>query len=177
MALAVHPQSGLLLQAENARDNIHRRIPGLDNDEQLPHDELNVIEPGARYGWPYCYDDGKPSPEYPRADCGRYRAPLLLLPAHAAPLGMTYYFGQSLTQYRGALIVGYHGYRANGHRVMVFEADGHGRPTGRSSELVSGWDAGEGQPMGAPTDLKVGADGAIYVTEDRNGTVLRVAPE
>jgi len=31
--------------------------------------------------------------------------------------------------------------------------------------------------MGAPTDVKVGADGAIYVTEDRNGTVLRLSVE
>jgi glucose/arabinose dehydrogenase len=29
--------------------------------------------------------------------------------------------------------------------------------------------------MGAPTDMKVGADGAIYLTEDRNGTVLRLS--
>ena len=33
MALAVHPVSGLLLQGENSRDNIHRHIPGMDNDE------------------------------------------------------------------------------------------------------------------------------------------------
>jgi glucose/arabinose dehydrogenase len=57
----------------------------------------------------------------------------------------------------------------------VSETDSGGLPIGKVSELVAGWDAAEGHPMGAPTDLKVGADGAIYVTEDRNGTVLRVA--
>ena len=31
--------------------------------------------------------------------------------------------------------------------------------------------------MGAPTDVKVGTDGAIYITEDRNGTVLRLSVE
>jgi len=175
MALALHPESGLLLQGENSRDNIHRRMPGLENDEELPHDELNRIEEGARYGWPYCYDDGRASPEYPKADCSRYRAPLLLLPAHAAPLGMTYYFGRLLPEYRGALVVGYHGYRAKGHRIVVFATDSSGLPTGKVSELVAGWDAAEGRSMGAPTDLKAGADGAIYVTEDRNGTVLRIA--
>jgi glucose/arabinose dehydrogenase len=88
---------------------------------------------------------------------------------------MTYYFGSLLPEYRGALIVGYHGYRAKGHRIAVFETDAGGLPTGKVSDLVAGWDAAEGQPMGAPTDLKVGADGAIYVTEDRNGTVVRIA--
>jgi glucose/arabinose dehydrogenase len=131
MALAVHPESGLLLQGENSRDNIHRRMPGLETDEELPHDELNWIEEGARYGWPYCYDDGRACPEYPKADCSRYRAPLLLLPAHAAPLGMTYYFGGLLAEYRGALIVGYHGYRAKGHRIAAFETDSGGLLTGK----------------------------------------------
>jgi glucose/arabinose dehydrogenase len=177
LALAVHAPSGVLLQAENGRDNIHRHIPGMDNDEDLPHDELNVIEPGANYGWPYCYDNGKPSPEYPGADCAKYHAPLLLLPAHAAPLGMTYYLGSSLPQLQGKLIVGYHGYRKAGHRVVVFDVDAQGRAQGAGRELISGWDAGEGRPLGAPTDLKTGADGAIYMTEDRNGTVLRIAPD
>jgi len=31
--------------------------------------------------------------------------------------------------------------------------------------------------MGAPTDTKVGADGAVYLTEDRNGTVLRLSKQ
>jgi len=175
MALAVHPESGALLQGENSRGNIHRRMLGLENDEDLPHDELNLIEEGGRYGWPYCYDDGKASPEYSTADCSRYRAPLLLIDAHAAPLGMTYYFGNLLPESRGALIVGYHGYRAKGHRIVVFETDHGGLPSGKSSELVAGWDAVDGRPMGAPTDLKAGADGAVYVTEDRNGIVLRIA--
>jgi len=175
MALAVHSDSGALLQGENSRDNIHRRMPGVENDEDLPHDELNLIEEGGRYGWPYCYDDGKASPEYSTADCSRYRMPLLLIAAHAAPLGMTYYFGNLLPESRGALIVGYHGYRAKGHRIVVFETDRGGLPSGKSSELVAGWDAVDGRPMGAPTDLKASADGALYVTEDRNGTVLRIA--
>jgi glucose/arabinose dehydrogenase len=174
VALAVHPQSGLLLQGENSRDNIHRHIPGMETDEDLPHDELNVVEKGVRYGWPYCYDEGKASPEYPRADCLRYRAPLLLLPAHAAPLGMTYYSASLFPQLRGKLIVGYHGYRKAGHRVVVFDVDAGGQPQGDAAELVAGWDADERHPLGAPTDLKVGGDGAIYITEDRNGTVLRI---
>jgi glucose/arabinose dehydrogenase len=88
---------------------------------------------------------------------------------------MTYYLGSLLPQMRGKLIVGYHGYRKAGHRVVAFDVDVQGRPQGDARELVAGWDADEGRPMGAPTDVKAGADGAIYITEDRNGTVLRIA--
>ena len=60
---------------------------------------------------------------------------------------------------------------------MVFQVGALGLPSGKSSELVWGWDAADGRAMDAPTDIKVGADGAIYITEDRNGTVLRIAPQ
>ena len=177
MALAVHPDSGELLQGENSRDNIHRRMSDMENDEDLPHDELNVIGAAAHYGWPYCYDEARASPEYPKADCSRYRKPLVLLPAHAAPLGMTYYFGSLLpAEYRGHLIVAFHGYRAHGHRIVAYETDARGLPTGKTRDIVSGWEATDGRPLGAPTDIKVGSDGALYITEDRNGTVLRMAP-
>jgi glucose/arabinose dehydrogenase len=178
MALAVHPESGLLLQGENGRDNIHRHIPGMESDEGLPPDEINIIERGGQYGWPYCYGDGVNSPEYPALDCSRFRSPLRPLPAHAAPLGMAWYFGKLLpSEYHGVLIVGYHGYRDAGHRVVAFHVDQRGLPQGDPDELISGWEAREGSPMGAPTDVKVGADGAVYLTEDRNGTVLRLSVE
>ena len=80
MALAVHPESGLLLQGENGRDNIYRHIPGMERDEKLPPDELNVVERGAHYGWPYCYGEGMSSPEYPALDCSRFRSPLMCYP-------------------------------------------------------------------------------------------------
>ena len=121
---------------------------------------------------------GGASPEYSTVDCSCFRSPLRLLPAHAAPLGMTWYFGKLLpSEYHGALIVGYHGYRKTGHRIVAFPADARGLLQSDPVELISGWDAQDGGPMGAPTDIKVGADGAIYLTEDRNGTVLRLSKQ
>ena len=175
VALAVQPQSGLLLEADNGRDNIHLLL-GLDSDDDLPPDEINVIERGAHYGWPYCYADGKASPEYPKVDCARFHDPYKLLPAHAAPLGMVFYTGDLLSaELRDSLVVGYHGYQENGRRVVAFRTDARGLPSGEAVELIGGWSPEDGRPMGAPTDVKVGPDGAIYITEDRNGTVLRLS--
>lgn len=177
LALAVHRASNTLLQAENSRDAIHRRDPRL-SDEALPHDELNVIERGKHYGWPYCYDHNRASPENKNANCSSRTPPHLLLPPHASPLGMAIDNDARLpAPFTGNLLLAYHGYRKHGHRVVAFNMDARGRPAGTPVELISGWNATpppNAQPMGAPVDVRIAGDGSIFITEDRNGTVLRL---
>lgn len=177
MALAVHRASNTLLQAENSRDAIHQRDPAL-SDDTLPHDELNIIERGRHYGWPYCYDNNRASPEYKGANCATRTPPQLLLPPHAAPLGMTIDNDNRLPPpFTGNLILPYHGYRRHGHRVMTYRLDARGRPAGEPVQLIGGWDARPPpnvQPMGTPVDVRIAADGAVFISEDRNGTVLRL---
>lgn len=178
VALAAHPGTNRIYAADNARDAIDAQMPELADDEELPHDELMRLEAGLNYGWPYCYDEGLASPEYPDADCGAYAPPLRLLPAHAAPLGMTYYDHALLESVIGGrLLVAYHGYRQYGHRLVAFAVGPDGAPSGEPVDLIAGWEAGPTHPTGAPVDVKVGADGAVYLTEDRNGTLLRLAPD
>ena len=49
MALASHP-SGTILQAENSID-----LPELEQ----PYEEINRIDTGGNFGWPYCYGNDK----------------------------------------------------------------------------------------------------------------------
>ncbi len=173
MALAVLP-GGQLLEASNARDYINRADPAL-SDEDLPHEPLNLVEQGADYGWPYCYDDRRSSPEFPKFDCSSKRAPTLLLPPHAAPLGMLLYRGQGLAGLDGHLLIAYHGYRAQGHRIVSLALDGQGRPQGQPQDLVAGWDYAEGaHPQGAPVALWQMDDGSVLISEDHNGSLLRL---
>ncbi len=179
MALAAHP-SGTLLQAENARDAINNGDPALD-DAKLPHDELNVIVAGKDYGWPYCYDMNVTAPEYAGsgiAQCAQRTAPLLLLAPHAAALGMTYAPNNSVVG-RDVLVVPYHGYRTGAHRVVAWKIDGKGLPQGKPIPIVHGWEANAKQKraMGAPTEVNFDQAGNLWISEDRNGTLLRLTRE
>lgn len=175
LAMAVHKASGNLWQAENSRDGINKRDPKL-RDDLLPHDELNLVVVGRNYGWPYCYDANLASPEFPGHDCKAKTAPVLLLPPHAAPLGMAIDNDARLpAPYTGHMLIGYHGYRKGGHKVVALKLDAQGKPAGEPVDLISGWDAGgEGKPLGAPVEVRIAPDGAIFITEDRNRTILRM---
>jgi glucose/arabinose dehydrogenase len=174
MAMAFD-QQGRLWQGENGRDGINAAMPELKNDDELPHDELNLVERGVDYGWPYCYDDNQSSPEYPAAKCSRYRAPVRLLPAHAAPLGMVFYRGSAYpAKFAGALIISYHGYRQHGHRVVALLPDRDGEPRGNSVDLVTG-SRQNGKNFGAPVGVSLGPDGKLYITDDHAGIVVRLS--
>ena len=174
MAMAVLAD-GKLAVAVNSRDGINHADPAL-SDATLPHDVLIVLQPNGDYGWPYCYDQHVPAPEYPGFDCASKLGPDLLLPAHAAPLGMLLYRGDRLPGLHGRLVIGYHGYRTTGHRIVAVALDKDERPTGTPTELVSDWDQRDGShPQGAPVGLAEMADGSVLVTDDHNGTLMRLS--
>jgi glucose/arabinose dehydrogenase len=212
MALAVHPDfpadGFAFLQGENGRDLL---------DPLEPNEELNGIERGKHYGWPYCYDLSTPSPEFksflladPRyrnfcANTALYRQPLSLLPPHASPLAMFYYGGSKFAELHGKLIVGLHGYRPSGSRVIFYDVDAFGFPKTNPppvryrvscaadpsrtfqteqkpevpaapfTELVAEWHKVNGiRPRGAPVGMTVASDGAIWLVEDHNKTIIRI---
>jgi glucose/arabinose dehydrogenase len=72
------------------------------------------------------------------------------------------------------LIIGFHGYREHGHRLVAVLPDRAGAPLGKMVELIGGWGPKAQQAMGAPVDVKQGADGNIYIVEDRTGRVVRL---
>ncbi len=210
MALALHPKfpddGFAFLQAENGRD-----LP----DIFKPNEEINAIEQGRHYGWPYCYDLSTPSPEFKAvlqsgpyktlcSNNAAYKPPYSLLPPHGAPLGMLYYHGGKFPELEGRLLVALHGYRPTGSRVLVYDVDDRGFPKlapppvryrvscaaepNRSfqtdagevaaapfDELIAGWHRVNGaRPQGAPVGMTVAEDGAIWLVEDKNRTVIRI---
>lgn len=174
MAFAWLPDDTLMV-ASNGRDNIDAADPKL-SDDTLPHDLLLAVEKGANYGWPYCFDANRPSPEYPKYDCSRMRRPALLLAPHAAPLGMIRYTGAKLPGLNGKLLLAYHGYRARGHRIVAVAAGPGGAVSGGESDVVSGWTRLAGtRPQGFPAALIELPDGSVLIAEDQNRGLIRLS--
>ena len=175
MGMAISP-TGQLIVTENGRDNITQADKKL-SDALLPHDELNVVVQGGDYGWPYCYDNNRISPEYrsrAKACAGKSR-PNALLPAHSAPLGIVLYPSNgSIAALRGQYLIALHGYRDTGHRVVSMSMNAAGQPVGTPQAVISGWSATDNQPMGAPVELRASPAGKVYITDDRNNALLRL---
>lgn len=169
---------GELVVTENGRDSIHQADARL-NDATLPHDELNVVRAGGDYGWPYCYDRNRLSPEYRKNPklCRTAIAPAMLLPAHSAPLGIARYPSDGVIEgLRGRYLIALHGYRDTGHRLIAVDANSAGQPAGKTTEVIGKWARSERQPMGAPVEARPSPSGKVYITDDRNAALLRLSP-
>ena len=72
----------------------------------VPPEELNLIQPASDYGWPYCYGNRTPddhfSQEPPGSSkaehCARTTAPVLTYQAHSAPIQMAFYAGSAFPE-------------------------------------------------------------------------------
>jgi glucose/arabinose dehydrogenase len=96
VGLAVAPSRGTVWCSTNERD-------GLGDD--VPPDYITRVHDGAFYGWPWYYIGANEDPRHPgeRPDLkARIAVPDVLLQAHSASLGMTFYDGwQFPAAYRG----------------------------------------------------------------------------
>ncbi|MEQ1721747.1 MAG: hypothetical protein ABL930_01135 [Pseudobdellovibrio sp.] len=125
--------------------------------------------------WPYCYDAGLISPEWPTADCTRYTQPHLLFPAHSAPLTLLMYTGNLFPAwYKNRLLVTLHGYKSYGHRIITYKRNDKLQPVGDPLSVVYGWDAKPGQMVGAPVGITQGLDGSVFIVEDTSAKVLQL---
>ena len=188
-------RNGALYATQHGRDQLAENWPKLYTPEQgqnLPAEELLLVEEGGDYGWPYCYyDDTKRqlvlAPEYGGngtevGRCASMRAPLATFPAHWAPNGVVFDESDRFpAKYRGGAFIAFHGSwnRAPGPQggYNVVFVTPSGTPPGQHEVFADGFAGAEKSPDRAahrPTGLAMGPDGALYISDDKGGRIWRV---
>ena len=168
VGLAWDPMKGEMWATENGRDWL---------GDDLPPEEINLIREGEDYGWPYCYGDRSPDPEFnDRERCRKTVGPAVQFQAHSAPLGLTFYYGNSFPkEFKGDLFVAYHGSWnrsvRTGYKIVRIRMR-NGKFSG-IEDFATGWLRGN-RVFGRPVDVIVGPYGALYVSDDRSGKIYKI---
>ena len=174
VGFAWQPYTAALWGVDMGRNNI-----GATN----PPDELNLVQQGKNYGWPYCYGANLPNPEFnDPSRCATPEAPRFNFPAHWSPLGIVFY-NRALfpASYQNDALVAFHGSGADqtpeltGYRVSRMRFDAAGNPQGLE-DLVRGWNQ-NGQVWGRPCGLLLMPDGSVLISDDANGRIYRLRTE
>lgn len=203
--LAVAPD-GAVWTAVNNRDRV--AIPTGDRKGDVDQSYVNdhplepvaKLFPGRDLGWPYCNPDpdvrqgqaGTPldysdrpflrdvetNADGAKLDCAALPRIEQGLPAHSAPLGMTFAPAAAMPSGWGAgALVGVHGswnrQPPEAPRVAFLPyADG---ALGEARTLLGGFQLADGSRWGRAVAAVAGPDGAVYVTDDAAGAVYRLS--
>lgn len=174
VGLALHPESGELWATNNGRDLL---------GDELPPENVYIIREGADYGWPACHSGDIVDPDFgSEGACAGVGQPVVEMQAHSAPLGLTFYDGETFPEeYRGDLFIAFHGSwnrsEPTGYRVVRLPFTG-GESADGVVDFATGWlDEASGDVPGRPVDVLVGADGALYVSDDKGGYIYRIQYE
>lgn len=186
-----------LYVTQHGRDQLSQFFPNMYNDEQnaeLPAEEFFKIKKGSDAGWPYCYFDGIQKkkvlgPEYggdgkKPGRCADKEQPIMAFPGHWAPNALLFYTGKMFpSRYKNGAFIAFHGSwnrapKQAGYFVVFVPFD-KGKPSGNYEIFANGFTgkesiSGPGQAKYRPCGLAQDADGALYISDSREGRIWKV---
>lgn len=170
--LTNHPNTNAIWVTEMGRDWL---------GDDLPPDEINILNDGAFYGWPYCYgenihDTNFDASQTARARCGDAEPSHIdIMPAHSAPLGLAFAPDSWHQEYEHDLFVAFHGSWnrtvPTGYKIYRYQLNEEGEYQGEE-DFISGWLTDEGA-LGRPVDILF-SDGNMLISDDKAGVVYLV---
>ncbi|MFZ1263905.1 MAG: PQQ-dependent sugar dehydrogenase [Chitinophagaceae bacterium] len=187
-----------LYAMQHGRDQLSQFFPELYSNEEnaeLPAEEFFRIKKGSDCGYPYCYYDGFQKkkilgPEYggdgkKQGRCADKEQPIMAFPAHWAPNAVLFYTGKNFPErYKNGAFIAFHGswnrapLKQAGYNV-VFVPFKNGKPSGNYEIFATGFAGkeavnGPGQAKYRPCGLAQGPDGALYISDSREGRIWKI---
>lgn len=174
--MAIHPVTGKIWATEMGRDWL---------GDDLPPDEINIVEEGKNYGWPICYgknihDTNFDKNVYIRNPCMEpFEIPSRIdIPAHSSPLGLAFFPEEGwLEEYWHDLLVAYHGSwnrsEPTGYKIVRYKLDAQGNYEGEE-DFMTGWLTGSDEALGRPVDILIQPGGLLYISDDKAGVIYRI---
>jgi glucose/arabinose dehydrogenase len=175
VGLILQPGTDTLWVTVNERDTL--------GDDLVP-DYITSLKDGGFYGWPYSYIGSNYDPEHEGKMpdlVKRAIVPDVLMPAHAAAVGLGFYTGTQFPQrYLNGAFVGLHGSwnrsKLAATRWCSFLSRMASRPV-RLKIFLTGWIINEGSPgtaWGRPAIPLMAKDGSLLVSSDVGNKIWRV---
>jgi len=150
---------GQLLATEMGRDWL---------GDDLPPDELNLIEEGKDYGYPYCYGKNDIDPEYDNASrCVNTEPSFYDFIAHEAPLGIDFLNGDAIIALHGS----WNATNPVGYEVirLLEESNYQDRDS-----IMSGFLLEDGSSIGRPAGILVLSDDSILISDDKEDVIYKL---
>lgn len=171
-----HPETKKMWATDMGRDLL---------GDDIPSDEINIIEEGKNYGWPTCYGKNIHDAEfdhntYIRNPCMEpfETQSMIDIPAHSAPLGLAFIYGQGWpAEFDNSLLVAYHGSWnrsvPSGYKVVRMKFDANGTYQG-AEDFITGWLVSKSEALGRPVDILALPDGTAYISDDKAGVIYKI---
>jgi glucose/arabinose dehydrogenase len=176
--MTLHPVTGAVWATDMGRDSL---------GDDLPPEEINIIEKGKNYGWPYCYGknihDSNFDPQN-KISCSGMAPSAVDMQAHSAPLGIAFIpegppAGGWPEEWWYDAVVAFHGSwnrsEPTGYKLVRIPLDAQGKSEGVIQDFVTGFMRPDGKTIGRPVDILIFPGGKMYISDDQAGVIYEVS--